>query len=957
MIFDLTDVRYALRKLLSYNYYDKNDLVSRRSVADFVNSISSEEVENDVLSKICDVANGKRHDLLESWERDIHLAFYPKTLNTKRKVETTVITNVPDKDIEVDRLLVKCYFPVEILILDTLWVLKYGYLIDRELDDKSCWGNRLDLTAGNREVKLGDALFKRYHNQYRNWWENGLKAANIKLKEDTDVSIITFDISNCYHSIDFDFEALFKEQYISEFADDPLQSVIKSIYIAYWTKAKHSNLKLFKREVCHPLPLNLLSAHILANWFLSPIERHVNLEYKPLYFGRYVDDCMLVCEAKSSGDDIYESICQELPGLFVQNKEIGFAPQDLSMLSMLSIQDSKLFLYRFDCQLPQPIIEDSLNDFIERSSEYRFLTEDEDPYSSSLEDVTLVNALEPVEDAGKRFNILEENRFLLSVYLSKLATQLSVYGSSYQNIDEVYKIFKYFQDSLIVKHYLMWERIFTVFVLAGENNLVDEFYKRCAEVICRITFHESLNTLSEEDVNNLRKTLENHLNESLLMAVSLMGKSQNVPSVYLDTYMIRMRFNRYPMQEFTDDFTEKGLRISFEDFHFEKKLFEYRWLPYYKPLYEIVTANSLGGNYDPQKMKESFECYRKLNRITDNIGIFDVLCHTDKERWAEFNTKIHDNERDKDKLTVAVIEIDIKKDEAQEVITHQSTISKDKIEVIRGALDNVTKADADIFIMPELSLPFYMLNEVCRYSAKRKKALVAGLEYYVSGDEVNNYFLTFLPISLYGRKDVLPVIRLKNHYAPNERIFIEKKCKLKVPKVSTNWQMLFHWRGHVFTTYLCYELTDIKDRSYFFSKIDAMYSSVFNQDTYYFNNIAESCSRDMHCFYIQSNVSHLGDSRVTRPSHHYDMNLLKVTGGNTSKNKCVVLTCEIDIKGIRQFQKKDISDQKADDTYKFTPPSYSKEIVRDREQKRFVMPFESKWEEMMAELTELFLKY
>lgn len=491
MMFDLTDVRYALRKLLSYNYYDKNDLVSRRSVADFVNSISSEEVENDVLSKICDVANGKRHDLLESWERDIHLAFYPKTLNTKRKVETTVITNVPDKDIKVDRLLVKCYFPVEILILDTLWVLKYGYLIDRELDDKSCWGNRLDLTAGNREVKLGDALFKRYHNQYRNWWENGLKAANIKLKEDTDVSIITFDISSCYHSIDFDFDALFKEQSISEFANDPLQSVIKSIYIAYWKLAKHSNLDLFKREICHPLPLNLLSAHILANWFLSPIERHVNLEYKPLYFGRYVDDCMLVCESKSSGDDIYESICQELPGLFVQNKEIGFAPQDLSMLSMLSIQDSKLFIYRFDCQLPQPIIEDSLNDFIERSSEYRFLTEEEDPYSSSLEDVTLVNALEPVEDAGKRFNILEENRFLLSVYLSKLATQLSVYGSSYHNIDEVYKIFKYFQDSLIVKHYLMWERIFTVFVLAGENDLVDEFYRRCTVAIGRITFHES----------------------------------------------------------------------------------------------------------------------------------------------------------------------------------------------------------------------------------------------------------------------------------------------------------------------------------------------------------------------------------------------------------------------------------------------------------------------------------
>lgn len=955
MMFELDDIKYALRKLLSYNYYDKNDLVSRRAVADFVNSFSSEKVENEVLSQICEVANGNRQDLLESWEQEIHLALYPKTLFSNQKVESSVITNVPNKSIKIERLLVKCYFPVEILILDTLWVLKYGYLIDKELDDNTCWGNRLDLTPGNREVKLGDALFKRYHNQYRKWWENGLKAANDKLKEDVDVSIITFDISNCYHSIDFDFEALLKEQVISEFANDPLQSVIESIYNAYWEQAKHSNLELFKREVCHPLPLNLLSAHILANWFLSPIERYVNLEYKPLYFGRYVDDCMLVCEAKSSGDDIYESICQELPGLFVKNGVIRFVSPDLSMLSMLSIQESKLFLYRFDCQLPQPIIEDSLNDFIERSSEYRFLTEEEDPYSSSLEDVTLVNVLEPVEDAGKRFNILEENRFLLSVYLSKLATQLSAYGSSYHNIDEVEKVFKYFQDSLIVKHYLMWERIFTVFVLADRNDLVEEFYRRCVATIGRISFHETLHTLSEEDRNNLRKTLENHLKESVLMAISLKGKRQGASSVYLDSYMIRMRFNRYPMQEFTDDFIEKGIQISYGDYHFKKKLFTYRWLPYYKPLYEIVSANSLRGNFEPQTMKESFECYRKLNRISENDDIYDVFCHTDDEKeWAEFNTKVHENE--KDKLTVAVIEMDIYPKDAIEVITHQSEISKDKVEVIRGALDNVTKADADIFVMPELSLPFYMLNEVCRYSAKRKKALVAGLEYYVSGDEVNNYFLTFLPISLYGRKDVLPVIRLKNHYAPKERLIIEE-LNLKVPKVDTHWQMLFHWKGHVFTTYLCYELTDIRDRSFFFSKIDAMYSSVLNNDSYYFNNIAESCSRDMHCFYIQSNVSHLGDSRVTRPSHHYEMNLLKVTGGNTSNNKSVVLTCDIDIKGIREFQKKDISDQKGDDIYKFTPPSYSKESVRDREQKRFIMPYDNIIEEMLVELTASFLKY
>ena len=132
-------------------------------------------------------------------------------------------------------------------------------------------------------------------------------------------------------------------------------------------------------------------------------------------------------------------------------------------------------------------------------------------------------------------------------------------------------------------------------------------------------------------------------------------------------------------------------------------------------------------------------------------------------------------------------------------------------------------------------------------------------------------------------------------------------------------------------TYYCYELTSIQHRSYFYNKIDAMYCPVFNPDTYYFNNIAESIARDMHCYFILGNVSHYGDSRVTQPTTHVNMNMLRVKGGNTLDNQVSVLSTVIDVEGLRNFQKKSIFDQKTDGSFKQTPPGYTIDGVIKRE--------------------------
>ena len=99
-------------------------------------------------------------------------------------------------------------------------------------------------------------------------------------------------------------------------------------------------------------------------------------------------------------------------------------------------------------------------------------------------------------------------------------------------------------------------------------------------------------------------------------------------------------------------------------------------------------------------------------------------------------------------------------------------------------------------------------------------------------------------------------------------------------------------------------------------------------------------------------MSHYGDSRVTKPASHIEMNLLKVKGGNTDDNNEITLSAVLDIKGLRDFQKQPINDK-----FKKTPPDYCAEMVKDRERKRFLFDPKNKLEDFLTNLTVSCLEY
>lgn len=958
-------LKQSFRKLLTATYFDKTDMVMRHRVASFVKNLSSEDEEKRIFEELLSVANGENESQLDKWLNEISLSLYPKkVIGVEDNTDKHVITNTPPYQMKVEKLMVKANIPVELCILDIAWLLLYGFKIDSKFYSHS-YGNRMDLISNDSGVRIGNALFKKYQSQYQGWWGNGIKAANQYLKNNEDVTIINFDIRSCYHSIDFNFDDFFayydKNWSEDNLREDALTQTVVKIYKRYWEITQNTDIEVFKgnNDGKHPLPLTLMSAHVLANWYLSPLDSFILEQYKPYYYGRYVDDCMVVLKANSTNGSLEESIQKELPGFMTVNGDkivFAFARGEYQRLSTFELQRDKLYVYRFNCMLPQASLDEFVQGQMERSSEFRFLTDDIDAGSVNLEFATLVNTLDAEEEPGRRFNILEENKYKLAVYLAKLSSRLSKYGQKYEHYGEVEKVYRYFTDGYLIKHYQLWERLMTVFVLAGKKEYVAEFTSNVKRQIEILTPKVGLFGENEETgMLQLKNSLLFHLEQSQNMALSLHREDLEINTLYLDTFMTRMHYNQLPLQEFYEDFATDGVKSRMNSFSLKENLLKYQWMPYYVKYYAIVSALSIGEQYQPEVYRRAFDIYCTLNHVGHTYDWMAFCRLPQGDDVSEFNVDLAKVPLYEDKRTVSVVEMDIDDNDALDVIDTFGVVDADKLVIFDNILDQITKIyKTDIFILPELSLPIYELMSYCLYSAKHERAFVSGMEYVVKNNTVYNYIITCLPITLYGNKDAVPVIRLKTHYAPKEIESIHKKGKI-VPQSTGKWQNLYHWHGHVFASYYCFELASIKERSFFYSMIDAIYSPVFNKDTYYFNNIAESMARDMHCYFILCNVSHYGDSRVTRPDSHIKMNMLKVKGGNTTDNRAVVLSATLDVDSLRKFQKMAMEEQ--DDTFKKTPPDYDKTMVVQREQERFLFSYKEWNDAVIENIVEVGMMY
>lgn len=200
-------------------------------------------------------------------------------------------------------------FPVQMHILSALWINLVGHKFDAVLS-RSTYGSRLRRyrpEPGSPEGTLGNyhteaiGSFQPYFGPYRQWRERGLKAIRDELSAERPVIAITMDLTSYYHRIDPAFMASDKfrdyagielteweQEFTSAFADAMVS----------WSNAARDKLVAMG---CDPkevrvggLPIGLSISRIVANALLIGLDREIEQQLSPVYYGRYVDDLFIV---------------------------------------------------------------------------------------------------------------------------------------------------------------------------------------------------------------------------------------------------------------------------------------------------------------------------------------------------------------------------------------------------------------------------------------------------------------------------------------------------------------------------------------------------------------------------------------------------------------------------------------------------------------------------------------
>lgn len=233
----------------------------------------------------------------------------------------------------------------------------------------------------------------------------------------------------------------------------------------------------------------------------------------------------------------------------------------------------------------------------------------------------------------------------------------------------------------------------------------------------------------------------------------------------------------------------------------------------------------------------------------------------------------------------------------------------------------------NMVVFPEVSVPHSWQAMVVAWARRHDIGFVAGLEHRVDNRKYAlNYVFAALPyINELGQRECIPIRRLKKFYSPHEIFELENQY-LKIPHTDEVTFQLFRWRGASFALYNCHELSSIEHRGIFKGKVDFIVATEFNRDVNYFSNIVEAVARDVHCFVVQVNDSHYGDSRVIIPAGTNVMNPVRIKGGENQ----TFLVSTLNLQSLRDHQRQGFGFQKDSKEFKPTPPGLSLKDVMTR---------------------------
>jgi len=864
MKFELEEIKKAYKLFKNYTYYDKNLLYLKEIITE-----AGIEENNKGMEELKE----KVEKLFEKENFKLDYVLLPKKSIYKDNKKQNLYQNITEaehKELTSKDVNFFIKAPIEIFILSVLWIEKIGYKLDKEFS-KNVYGNRLKKDDENEKTSIYKIYFKQYEKFRDNAIEEAIKIHNSK----KDCSIINLDISRFFYNVDFDLE---KDLEVDE------EFKILNITLNKIHKEFRELIKEFIDEKDKFfLPIGLSSSFVIANYVLHKFDKYIEEKLSPIYYGRYVDDMLLVVNKKITNvDELNDYIyCSKKEDLIIyktkkcllEEKEYLQLKIKFNKENIFCLNEEKMKFFYFDKNAPVTLLEEYKKQIQKNSSFFKFLMdfdEIEENISSSILKIDGKNTFASINSA-------ELDRLNISKFLASLLNSILVLNDISQ-IKKGKNLVKVILVNGILDYISFFDRIMLFLFVINDKNLLKEFVEKVNKEIEKIK--------QDKIGNKLKANLNFHFEYALAMAVSLNKKE-----------FIKM---------LDEKITKRIDELSNNIIKYNMFYHQFVLIPLLNYTKFEGSINFLSDKIDCKNIKISSSKIKYSPRLIykyEKNLIFLKSQNGKKFEGLELITIFNNNEN---KLKIAISNLKVADEKELKKAFNKSEMflkaNLQEIKDIKTICNNAKREKVDLLIFPEISIPFNMISTLAKFSKNNQIAIIGGMKHIKKiiddKDKYCNYAFVFLPYKKNNFNEVFIDFVPKKYFAPAEKALIENQKEDICESQDENLK-IYKWNDKLFSLFNCYEFTFLEQRAKLLCRNDFTIVIEYNPDVNYYDSLVNSTARDIYSYIIQVNNSKYGDSRITIPDKTEQKDLIKVKGGKNS----AILVGELDFEKLNTSRK------------------------------------------------------
>lgn len=553
----LHQIKAAYKKLKAGVYYDKTQLVLRREIVKYENTYKCdakliEQHLDMVLSKLNESDNVEWENYISRILDSIGVLYFPKEIASD--VDNVVINDSPNP-VSVKKLQKFINIEVDGQVLGILWVMTVGRILDKEIYPHS-YGNRLKKHASqdSDQESYSPFLFQPYFSQYESWRDKALDIAIEVLDKKQDVIILTMDFSRFFYNVHISehesagYYMSFVERHGEDKSVERLNDFVYKVLKLY-SKKNGQEEKVF-------LPIGFFPSNILSNYCLKDFDEGIIKRWNPLYYGRYVDDIILVDKVEKNsplylqakkGDLSNKSVMsyflcdcnavkskpccasgEENRGLLIDTEEKDEDDEPIFAINhnllgnketKILVKNKKVKVFYFKESGSRALLDSFKKTLYKNISEFRYLPEDDavlvdNDYSEifDLKNSDTINKLRSVEGIGI-------NKYAMSKFLGKL---MRIGGLVYDPAESKFEkdILRIFDARNIIDNYTTWDKIIQILITNLRFQILHKYINAIIVSILGLKLAEE----DERHTLGLQKSLLLHLHTSLCRGLSLVWR-------------------------------------------------------------------------------------------------------------------------------------------------------------------------------------------------------------------------------------------------------------------------------------------------------------------------------------------------------------------------------------------------------------------------------------------------